>query len=560
MAVIQKPKINRGVFYHFGRVIYPARWLIVTLFVILFSICIPVLPKVSSLFTDTGLTDPQSQSAKTDKYLNTHLHYFSNRFIIMYQSKLPFVKNGTFDQEIHQSLSGLSKLPSQYKIIYPDENEKQISKNKHSAYAVILLKSNHELSSKLLIKLKSYIKKPPHLKMLIGGEPVFQADIQTQTQLDLIKAEFIATPIAVITLLFVFGSVVAALIPIILDAVCAIFILTILYFLGHAVSLSLFTINIALLLGLCLSLDYALFIIGRFREELAHGREVREALAVTQATAGKAIFFSGLAVLISLSALFLFPINILFSVGVGGVTAVAFAVLVSIVLLPAILAILQKKINYLPIKIFKHKDSKKEGYWLWSVAKITKHPWVFFVIIMTVLLWLSYPITEIKLGLSDFRILPKSQASRQVFDVLKTNFNENELSPIIVMVKAPTEDFLTKNNIRSLYLFTKKLKTNPNIDNISSIVTTDPQLSVSQYQGLYTAPKQYQSPAIKNLLMLTTQHDFSVVTLTSNYPSMSSQSKQIVESLRDAKLSGGLKAQVTGVTANTIDVMNKIGR
>src|SRR3990167_3147262 len=552
--------MNKSMFYHFGRFIYPARWLIVILFSLFFIICIPLLPRVTAQFTDTGLTDPHSQSDRADQYLHHHLNYFSNRYIVMYQSKLSFVHDKTFSEEIRYSLSGLNRLPFTYKIIYPDENKKQISKDQHSAYAIVLLKSNQKLSNKLLKKFKSSVKKPHHLTMLLGGEPIFQSDIQNQTQLDLIKAELIATPIAIITLLFVFGSVMAAIIPIILDAVFTVFILALLYFVGHKISLSLFTINIALLLGVCLSLDYTLFIIGRFREELAGGRPIVEALAITQATAGKAIFFSGLAVLVSLSALFFFPVNILLSVGVGGVTAVAFAVLVSIVLLPAILAILQKKINYLPIKIFKHKDSKKEGYWLWSVAKITKHPWVFFVIIMTVLLWLSYPITEIKLGLSDFRILPKSQASRQVFDVLKTNFNENELSPIIVMVKAPTEDFLTKNNIRSLYLFTKKLKTNPNIDNISSIVTTDPQLSVSQYQGLYTAPKQYQSPAIKNLLMLTTQHDFSVVTLTSNYPSMSSQSKQIVESLRDAKLSGGLKAQVTGVTANTIDVMNKIGR
>ncbi len=103
---------------------------------------------------------------------------------------------------------------------------------------------------------------------------------------------------------------------------CALIILTTLFFLGHAFTLSIFTLNIALLLGLCLSLDYSLFVISRFRDELKNGLDIKEAIAVTEATAGKAIFYSGLAVFASLSALLLFPINILFSVAVGGLTAV----------------------------------------------------------------------------------------------------------------------------------------------------------------------------------------------------------------------------------------------
>ena len=550
--------MNKSMFYHFGRFIYPARWLIVILFSLFFIICIPLLPRVTAQFTDTGLTDPHSQSDRADQYLHHHLNYFSNRYIVMYQSKLSFAHDKTFSEEIRYSLSGLNRLPFTYKIIYPDENKKQVSKDQHSAYAIVLLKSNQKLSNKLLKKFKSSVKKPHHLTMLLGGEPIFQSDIQNQTQLDLIKAELIATPIAIITLLFVFGSVMAAIIPIILDAVCTVFILALLYFVGHKISLSLFTINIALLLGVCLSLDYTLFIIGRFREELAGGRPIVEALAITQATAGKAIFFSGLAVLVSLSALFFFPVNILLSVGVGGVTAVAFAVLVSIVLLPAILAILQKKINYLPIKIFTRKNNQGKGYWLWSVGKVIKHSWVFFFIIMMILLLLSYPILGIKFGLSDFRILPKSLESRQVFDILKNEFNENELSPIIVMVKTPQEGILTTNNIRYLYSFANHLKANLSIDYINSIVTTEPRLNLLQYQQLYVTFKQYQNDSIKKLLMLTTQDHFTVMTVISDYPNLSYQSKQIVEFIRSTTLRGGLKVAVTGVTANTMDVMSRI--
>lgn len=128
------------------------------------------------------------------------------------------------------------------------------------------------------------------MTMQIGGEPLFVQNVNKQTQTDLYKADFIATPVAIVTLIVVFGSVVAATLPIILGGGCALIILTTLYFLGHFFTLSIFTINIALLLGLCLCLDYSLFFISRFRDELKNGSSVEEAIGTSQETAGKAIF------------------------------------------------------------------------------------------------------------------------------------------------------------------------------------------------------------------------------------------------------------------------------
>ena len=549
--------MKKAFFYRFGKFIHKTRWIIILAFVAGFSFCIPYLPKIMSQFTNTGLVDPHSQSAHTKDYLEANLGYQHNRFIVMYQGKQKFTKDSSFNREIHKSLDGLKGFTRQYEILYPEDNKEQVSKDKRSAYAVVMLKDNKNLPDYALNKLKSKIKKPEGLTMLIGGEPVFQADMQKQTQHDLIRAEYIATPVAVITLLIVFGSVTAAFIPMILDAVCAIFILTILYFLGHRLALSIFTINIALLLGLCLSLDYALFIIYRFREELAEGRPVVEALAMTQATAGKAVFFSGLAVLISLSALFLFPINILFSVGVGGVTAVAMAVLVSIVLLPAILGILKTKINFLPIRLVTAYNGTNRGYWLWMVGKVIRYPWTFFISMMLVLLVMSYPVLNIKIGLSDFHVLPKTMESRQVFDIIDTDFNPHTLTPIVVLVKTPGK-FLADRNISNLYNLTTNLSRNASVDDISSIVNTDPKLSKSQYQQLYTGPKQYQSDEIKKLLKFTTGNNFSIATITSKYASTSEQSEALVKKIRATKMGKGFRLSVTGVTANTLDVIHRI--
>ncbi len=551
--------MKKPFFYRFGKFIHKTRWLIVLLFVAGFSFCIPYLPKVMSQFTNTGLDDPHSQSAHAKNYLDDNLGYQHNRFIVMYEGKQKFSRDSNFSKEIHRSLDGLKGFSRPYEILYPEDNKEQVSKDKKAAYAVVMLKTNENLPEKLLNRFLTRIKQPAGLTMRVGGEPIFQSDMQKQTQHDLIRAEYIATPIAIITLLIVFGSVTAAFIPMILDAACAIFILTILYFLGHRLALSIFTINIALLLGLCLSLDYALFIIYRFREELLEGRPVAEALAMTQATAGKAVFFSGLAVLISLSALFLFPINILFSVGVGGVTAVAMAVLVSVVLLPAILGILKNKINFLPIRLLAAYNGRNRSYWMSMIQVVIHYPWTFFISIMIVLLLMSYPVLNIKIGLSDFHVLPKTMESRQVFDIIDTNFNPNTLTPVTVVVKTPGK-FLSSNNIGSFYNFLDKLEDDKRVDAIASIVNTEPKLSKSQYQQLYTGPKQYQSNEIKKLLKLTTGNNFSVATITTEYPSASLQSEELVEKIRKTKLGKGLRISVTGVTANTKDVIHRIGK
>lgn len=302
------------IFYRFGKLLYRFRWVVILLWVVLLIACIPFVTRLMEPFNAIGFTDPHSESAKANDLLNEKLGYSYNQFIVLYETNKSFSKNPELLDEIKTSLSGLKKIAAKHQIIYPDKNNKQISPDKQYAYAVILFKSGQEADQELLKQFKAALKKPPHLRMQLGGEPIFLEDTKKQTQIDLFKSEYIATPVAIITMLIVFESVVAASLPIVLGGIGALLILMTLYTIAHYFSLSVFTINIALLLGLCLSLDYALLLVNRFREELHAGRSAIDAIAVTQATAGKAVFFSGLAVFISLSALLFFKINVLSSV------------------------------------------------------------------------------------------------------------------------------------------------------------------------------------------------------------------------------------------------------
>lgn len=552
--------MNQEQFYHSGKVIYRFRWAICILWLLLLLGCLPILPHIMSPYKSADFLDPNSESHQASKIMNDKLGYNYNNFIVMYESSKPFDKNPQYLQEIKSSLAPLADIKLQHEIMYPDMNPKQISKDNTKAYAVIVFKNSEAMEHDDLVAVKSAIKQPANLKMSIGGQPIFADDTKKQTQIDLYKAEYIGTPAAIITMLLVFGSVVAASLPVILGGVCALIILSILYFAGHYISLSVFTVNIALLLGLCLSLDYSLFIVSRFREELKKGHEVSEAIAITQMTAGQAVFFSGLAVFISLSSLLFFRINVLFSVGVGGLAAVGVAVAISIILLPAILGILNHRINYFTIIKDKKTESSGDGMWRRFVAVIVRNRIFFFTIIMAVLLIMSYPFFHVKIGISDYRILPKAWESRQVFDEFKNTFGENQLTPIIILVKSSNAKIVDSSNLNAVYDFSRQLKQDPRVSSVSSIVDIQPGFTKQQYEMLYGQPQSHLNPAIKKLLAHTTNDNITTITVTSKFANDSAETKSLVKDIRHIKLNNGLTIQVTGVAANTIDVLDSIAK
>jgi putative drug exporter of the RND superfamily len=428
-------------FFKWGKWIYKTRWMTIITWLILFAMCAPFLPHIMEPFQSSGLIANNSESAETRKFLDKKFGHNYNRLIVMYQMPNAKINNQNSLQQIEQSLSKLKQLKKQPTIILPNMYNQQISKDQHSAYAIVVLPQKNPISHKFYLKIKEQIKTPPNMKVLIGGEAVFVEDVNQQTQEDLYTSDAVAIPLSIIVLILVFGTLIAALLPICLGGGCAIIILTLLYFIGSLIDLSIFTMNIALLLGLCLSLDYALFIIYRFREELQADHPIEYVIARTLATAGKAIFFSGLAVFISLSALLFFPINILFSVGVGGLCAVFVAVAIALSLLPATLAILKDNINRFT---FFHEKRKKQrlakptrwNLWHKLAITVTNRPIVFFITSLCILLFLSSPILHIKIGMADVHVLPERSDSWQFFNAYSQAFNVHELTPITIVIKS----------------------------------------------------------------------------------------------------------------------------
>ena len=544
-------------FYRLGKFVHTFRLPIIFLWVIMVICCLPIIPNLMDPFQTTGFIDEHSQSAKADNYLDKNLGYRYNRFIIIYHSKELLATSPQYINKLKNSLADLKNYPIKHEIIFPDMNKKQISKDKHTAYVVVLFNSKATLGPKLLSQFKKAIKTPHLMTIKLGGEPIFIDGVNKQTQKDLFHADVIAAPIATIVLILVFGSLFAATIPVILGGGCALMILTALYIMGHAFSLSVFTINIALLLGICLSLDYSLFIISRFREELGKdgGCDYAGAIASTMATAGKAVFYSGLAVFISLSALLIFPINILFSVGVGGLTAVFIAVVTAIIVLPAVLAVLNTRINLLPVRLYTFAKSRHA--WRSLATTVVKRPLLFFFSALIVLLLLGTPFSKVRLGVSDLHILPAHSDSRQFFEAYKAKFNDRELTPIQVVVTANHGDILSSKHIGKLYDFAQKLQKNKLIQQVNSIVTTDPALKKEQYKALYASSERFTNKSVNILLKTTTSKKLTVMSIVSNHDANSPEVASLIKQLHQMHIKG-LTLQVSGAPVNNIDVLHRI--
>ncbi|PJD93099.1 MAG: hypothetical protein CK426_00125 [Legionella sp.] len=549
--------MNNTWFYKFGEIVYSLRWVIFLFWLCLLLVCIPLLPKILTPFKTTGFIAEQSPSALAEQQLNESLHYdHRNQLLVIYFSKTLTANRRAFNEKITESLSHLADFSLPYEVLLPKDNPQQISKDKHSAYAVIVVKTNDPLHGVKLAELRQLIKTPKDMSIQIGGEPVFIEDVNQQTQLDLYKADMVATPIAILTLLFVFGSFTAALLPILLGGGCALIILSLLYLIGHYATLSIFTINIALLLGLCLGLDYALFVISRFRDELAKKTSVKKAIARTQATAGKAIFFSGLAVFVSLSALFFFPINILFSVAVGGMIAVFVAVLSALFFLPAVLSLLNKRINFLSISF--PPVFKSLNLWRKVAEKVIQRPVSIFISVFIFLLFLGYPFLSVQLGLSDYKIFPEHAKSRAFYDQYEKQFNGLALNPILLLVKTDPLPLLSKTSLYTLYDTVATLKKNPLIKQVNSIVDSSSSMTPYQYYQLYKMTQEKMPEQVKALLAITSSKKATVVTLVSASLPQSKPTKALIQQLRDTPPPDGLHFFLTGAPVINADIFQTI--
>src|SRR5206468_4309103 len=377
----------------------------------------------------------------------------------------------------------------------------------------------------------------------LAGGPAFYGDVQAVTESDLRRSEVVSLPLAAVALLVVFGSVVAAAVPLIVGGTAVIVALAGIFIAASLTPMSIFVLNLATLLGLGLGVDYSLLLTSRFREELAarppepgspddaSGR-VAAAVAATVATAGRAVFFSGLTVLLGLAGLVLFEFMILRSVGIAAAIVVLLAASSALTLLPALLAIIGPRIDALAIRPVAPRDDPN-GPWARLARRVMRQPVAVLVPTLAVLILLGLPFLHVRFNAPDSTILPETVPSRAAFDRLAAAFGEGEFAPIVLAIRT-NGPATSPDNVSVLFDYSRRLAADPRVRRIDSLVDVDPRLQKQQYQLLYADPNGPRDRFVAAALAATTRGDMTAFTITTPYGPNRDEGRSLVTDLRSS--------------------------
>ncbi len=362
------------------------------------------------------------------------------------------------------------------------------------------------------------------------------SDVGGQVGKDLAVAEAIAVPITLILLVLAFGSLVSALLPLGVGVIAIFATFAELNLLSHVTNISIFAINLTTALGLGLGIDYALLMVSRFREELGRGGETGDAIARTMATAGRTIAFSALAVAAALAAMLVFPVYFLRSFGYAGIGVTLFSAASALVLLPALFAVLGKRINAGRIRGINPARSLEAPFWTRLAKAVMRRPALAAVPVIAALLLLATPLLSVSFGTPDDRVLPTSAASHQVGDTVRNDF---ATAPNVIEVL-----ITPALSSGSLQTYTRTLSGLAGIQradsSAGSFVTGQPVASNGSSTKLAAAGVQR-------------------VSLSTGYDAASSAAQDLVRRVRDVPAPAGVKVLVGGASATLIDGKHAIG-
>jgi RND superfamily putative drug exporter len=429
-----------------------------------------------------------------------------------------------------------------------------VSTDKHSVLVQVGMKIDFAQARAQYGLIRGEVKSSA-LSITATGDVPLAYDFDTYLASDLRRSEVVSLPLALILLVIVFTTGVAALLCLGVGVFAVLGGVGAALALAHVIDVSTYAVNVVTLVGLGIAIDYSLFIVTRFREELGSGHSVEDSLGTTMATAGRAIMFSGLTVAIGLSGLLFYTGTALVSMGVAGAIVVAISVLYACTLLPAMLAILGTRINSIRVPILQPKPFG-QGAWHRIATWVMRRPWTVLIPTVAILLIAGSPFLDLQLANSDVNQLPTSAEARQGADLLQAQFPQVGQNTIAVVVDyrhgAPT----SPANVAASYQLAQRLSTLKGVTSVRSYVTVEPTLTLSAYQSLYAQPRDALPSAVQSLLTNLTGKTIAVLDVANPYFVTSDQAHDLVRAIRAVDSIPGAIVQVTGDSAFDIDLVN----
>ena len=521
-------------FAWWGHFVYRFRWPVLGVSVVLLAASILALRNGGTLKNSGGQNTESGRAlALMHDQLPQSGEGAGSSFVLVFGSQAMGVADPAFKQAVLDALQPL-KADSRVKSIetpfdVPAEQARAMtSTDGHHIFAQVSLKDDYASARQFYQQLRTQVHSN-QLEVLGTGNVAIGNEFDKYLQSDLQRAELVSFLLILPLLLIVFATLVSAALPLGVGTFAVIGGLAGVGLLAHVTDVSTYSTNIVTLIGLGVAIDYSLFIVNRFREELAAGQIVEQALIAAMRTSGRAVTFSGITVAIGLSAMLFFQGSFLASMGFAGTIVVAIAVLYALTFLASLLAILGHRVNWVRLPLPRRTEGR--GLWHGLAVRVMRRPLVVLVPIVLLLLVMASPIFQIRIANGDVGMLPPNAETRRGYDQLQ-KFPGQGQTFFNVVVRYPSGGPLTSERVGDLYDMAQQIKQIRGVEGVESMVSFDPSLSRSAYQALLTQPAAAQPARVQTIVHGTTGSQIAVLSVVTKFGQESDASRGIVHSLR----------------------------
>jgi RND superfamily putative drug exporter len=521
-----------------------------------------------------GWTIQGSEEQQASKLLAERFGQQATTMLVVYRASNGDAASAAFQEQVTQSLADVASDPVVSKVTTYGETKapELLSRDGSETLAVVTLDKEVESSVEDAARLADKVHPPQDATTYITGIPQLYHEFNGRIERDLFQAEAVSLPIALVILLVVFGSLVGAALPLLIAGFALPSTVAVIDLLAGVTDMSIFVTNIATMIGLALAIDYSLFLVSRFREELLH-HSVEIAIERTMGSVGKAVAVSGVAVAIGLSSLAVFEAPALRSMGWAGIVTVISTLVFGLTVLPALLGMLGPRVNRLrvPLPRFLRRieddpnvaeTRRGHGVWGWIAARVMRHPILIVTPVLAVLIALGLPFLSIQLSTGqNLQDLPKTPA-RSGFELVVNAFPGGESDPILVAVTWPGAnlgDGISADRQSSLATYTDELAKLNGVKEVQSALTPPPGMDATQYRQLLALPPGQwpaeAAPGLRAYLADKVAGDTAKVTVFSAQLPDSDEGRALVDAVRGVAPPSGAQVLTGGLSSRSADFM-----
>jgi RND superfamily putative drug exporter len=492
---------------------YRRRRVVIGVWLVILLVAAALATQVGSVLGPADPVAPGSDSAKAAALLDSSFHQNDQKVtLVVIHDPHASIDSATFRAAVAATAARI-RADASLRVAYLDNplvsrNRQLLGTDGHSV--AILLSSNlKETQIEDQIAHLRQVVRTPSLDTYVTGSPAINYDQQKAGKDDAAKGDSETLPILVVILLLVFGTLVAVSLPVILAIASILLSLALTFILGHFIDANVFVTNIVTLLGLGIGIDYSLFILYRFREELqAPGRTVEAAIVRTMETTGRSVFFSGLAVAVGISSLFLTQVPTMVALGMGGLLVPISALLVTMTLLPALLGSLGTRVNRLRVLPQRFLRSGGQGLWHRIAIAILRRPIIAGGLALAALLALASPVTQLNFAFGSLKNAPTSQQAVAGALFMETHFPSSSTPTQVLIRSQGAHSLLQPGQIAALRSLQASIARDPEVARVVgpadflSLGSAPTAAQIQQVTGRYLSGDGQIA-----LISVTTRHD-----------------------------------------------------